>query len=102
MSDREALRETLDHLAPDNDVVSEKGCKLESGLPKPTMKQKVCFILRKRGIKKAALDNPAQAAQAVEDTVGGFVRSVYTRSSVSTHTPIDKREVLRIRDWVRA
>jgi hypothetical protein len=99
---RESLRETLDHLAPDKDVTSEKGFKLEADLQRPTMKQKVCFILRKRGMKKSGLDTSAQAAEAVENTVGGFVRSVYTRSSVSTHTPTDKREVIRIRDWVRA
>src|SRR5690606_30944642 len=34
---REALREALDHLAPDNDVRQEVGFKLEPGQTKPTM-----------------------------------------------------------------
>jgi hypothetical protein len=98
---RESLRETLDHLAPDKDVSSQPGFKLESGTSGPTMKQKVRFILRKRGVSKAAMDTPEAAVAAVDDAVGTFVRSVYTRSSVSTHTPTDRSEVLRIRDWVR-
>jgi hypothetical protein len=98
---REALRETLDHLAPDRDVTGQPGFKLESGTTGPTMKQKVRFILRKRGVSTAAMATPEAAAAAVDEAVGTFVRSVYARSSVSTHTPTDRREVLRIRDWVR-
>ena len=47
---REALRETLDHLAPDKSVSSEPGFKLEQGQTKPTMKQKVRYILKKRDL----------------------------------------------------
>jgi hypothetical protein len=43
---REALRETLDHLAPDKEVVKQQGFKLEENQTKPTMKQKVRFVLR--------------------------------------------------------
>ena len=65
------------------------------------MKQKVRFIMRKRGTPRSAAESPEAAAQAVDEIVGTFVRSVYRRSSVSTHTPTDRNEVLRIRDWVR-
>ncbi len=99
---REALRETLDHLAPDAEVIAQPGFKLEVNTHGPTMKQKVRCILRKRGMTTAAIETPQQAVQAVEESVGSFVRSVYTRSSVSTHTPTEKREIVRIRDWVRA
>lgn len=98
---REALRETLDYLAPDAEVMSQKGFKLEKDQTHPTMKQKVRFILRIRGYS-ASLTQPSEdASQAVDEAVGSFVRSVYTRSSVSTHTPTDKSEVLRVRDFVR-
>lgn len=98
---REALRETLDHLAPDADVAAMPGYKQSADTNGPTMKQKVRFVLKSRGITKA-LSAPAEAAtQSVDSAVGTFVRSVYTRSSVSTHTPTDKTEVLRIRDFVR-
>lgn len=99
---REALRETLDHLAPDADVTSSPGFKLESGTTGPTMKQKVRFLLRKRGLSHSAAQAPEAAADAIDTAVGTFVRSVYTRSSISTHTPSNKGEVIRIRDFVRA
>lgn len=98
---REALRETLDHLAPDTNVTAQPGFKLEANTSGPTMKQKVRYILRQRGMPKGAIDTPESAVEAVEQAVGTFVRSVYSRSSISTHTPTDKNEVLRIRDWVR-
>ena len=98
---REALRETLDHLAPDSDVTGMPGYKQSPDTNGPTMKQKVRFIMKSRGITKA-LSAPAETAtEFVESTVGSFVRSVYTRSNVSTHTPTDKTEVIRIRDFVR-
>ncbi len=98
---REALRETLDHLAPDADVTSSQGFRLEPGTTGPTMKQKVRFILKSRGLSKARAGTTEDATEAVDGAIGSFVRSVYTRSSVSTHTPSDKTEVLRIRDLVR-
>jgi hypothetical protein len=98
---REALRETLDHLAPDKEVIDGDGFKLETGASGPTMKQKVRYILKKRGISKTLASTPELAAESVETAVGSFIRSVYTRSSVSTHTPTEKDEVLRVRDWVR-
>lgn len=98
---RESLRETLDHLAPDEAVAAEPGFKLEKDMAGPTMKQKVRFILRKRGLPKSAMQSPESATQAVDEIVGTFVRGVYSRSSVSTHTPTDRNEILRVRDWVR-
>jgi hypothetical protein len=98
---RESLRETLDHLAPDEEVTAAPGFKLERDTNGPTMKQKVRHVLKKRGAGKAELQSPEAATQGVDEMVGTFVRGVYTRSSVSTHTPTDKKEVLRVRDWVR-
>jgi hypothetical protein len=98
---REALRETLDHLAPDADVVGSAGYKAEPNTSGPTMKQKVRYILKNRGRSKAASATTEDATIAIDEAIGAFVRSVYTRSSVSTHTPTDKREVVRILDLVR-
>jgi hypothetical protein len=66
------------------------------------MKQKVRFILGKRGVSKTASKSPEASAEAVDEIVGTFVRSVYTRSSVSTHTPTQRAEVFRIHEYVRA
>jgi hypothetical protein len=98
---REALRETLDHLAPDADVQAGQGYKAEPNTHGPTMKQKVRYILRHRGISKAAASTTEDATNAIDEAIGSFVRSVYTRSSVSAHTPSDRREVQRILDLVR-
>ena len=98
---REALRETLDHLAPDKDVQESVGYKQEPNTNGPTMKQKVRYILRNRGQSKATAATTEDATVAIDEALGTFVRSVYTRSSVSTHTPTDRTEVLRLRDLVR-
>lgn len=98
---RESLRETLDHLAPDQDVIQMSGYKQEPDTNGPTMKQKVRYILKNRGASKAHSTPAETATESIEEAVESFVRSVYTRSSVSTHTPTDKKEVIRIRDFVR-
>ncbi|HLF17693.1 MAG TPA: hypothetical protein VI749_02245 [Candidatus Omnitrophota bacterium] len=98
---RESLRETLDYLAPDNDVIQMKGYKQEPDANGPTMKQKARYIMRKRGGSKSSNASVETAADSIEEIVGSFVRSVYTRSNVSTHTPTDKKEVGRVRDFVR-
>ena len=98
---REALRETLDHLAPDSEVSSQPGFRLEPDAKGPTMKQKVRYLLSHRGLAGAFSETSERAAEAVDLAVGSFVRSVYNRSSMSTHTPTDRSEVLRVRDLVR-
>lgn len=98
---RECLRETLDHLAPDDDVIGMPGYRQEPETSGPTMKQKVRFVLKHRGAAKAAAAPAEAATEAVEAALGTFVRSVYTRSNVSTHTPTDRSEVLRVADLVR-
>lgn len=98
---RESLRETLDHLAPDNEVESMPGYKPVKDATGPTMKQKVRFILTKRGISKSLSETTENATEVVENGVGTFVRSIYTRSSISTHTPTEKAEVNTIRNYVR-
>ena len=60
------------------------------------------FILAARGQSRNMSKPPESAAVAVDEVVGTFVRSVYTRSSVSTHTPTEREEVLRVHSYVRA
>lgn len=98
---REALRETLDRLAPDEEVIAAQGYKQEKDVSGPTMKQKVRFILKSRQVSRAIASTTEEATNSVDESIGAFVRSVYTRSSVSTHTPTNKDEVLRVRDLVR-
>jgi hypothetical protein len=95
---RESLRETLDFLAPNKDVVKMDGYKQEPKVTGPTMKQKVRFILRARGMKDETA--PEQAASAIEEIVGGFARSVYTMSNTGTHGSKERSDVMRIRRYV--
>lgn len=98
---REALRETLDALAPDRDVVAMPGYKHEPNATRPTMRQKAKFILKSRDMKGAQVDHSVGVVESVDDMVSGITRSVYTRSNVSTHTPTDRDEVVRLHVWVR-
>ena len=98
---REALRETLDALAPDKDIQEQPGFKLEANTVRPTMKQKTKYILKNRGLKGGQISNPETVIGNIEEMVGGVVRSVYTRSSVSTHTTTNREEVVRVHSWVR-
>jgi hypothetical protein len=98
---REALREALDKLAPDKEVQSQTGFRFEANRTEPTMKQKVRFVLRQRGRSSSAVESSEASVEAVEAALATFVRSTYRRSNVSTHTPTNRSEVLRVRDFVR-
>jgi len=97
---REALRETLDHLAPDKDVMVQQNFKLEKDKKTPTMKQKVRFILRMRELPDNAIKPPEDAVEIVEERIASFARSVYERSSISTHVATQKGEVLQVKKYV--
>lgn len=98
---REALRETLDVLAPDADVSGSQGFKLEPDAKRPTMKQKVRHVLRSRKMPSGAIGTPETAVEGIEELLGRLTRSVYTRSSVSTHTASTREEAVRVLHWVR-
>jgi len=98
---REALRECLDHLAPDKEVMSSTGFKPETNMKNPTMKQKAVYIFNKRNLSKSKIKTSKDTIDIIEQMLASFVRSVYTRASVSTHTPTNKHEVNRIHDLVK-
>lgn len=97
---RESLREVLDTLAPDEDIKTQPDFKLESDAKGPTMKQKTVFILKARQVSKNQIKPLTDAVNIVEELIGKFIRSVYERSSIATHTHTSKEEVLKIRDYV--
>lgn len=98
---RESLRETLDKLAPDEDVESEPHYKAEANAQRPTMKQKVRYILKNRGLNSGQISTSEDTTKFIEESLGGITRSIYNRSSVSTHTPTTREEVVRIHALVR-
>jgi Predicted pPIWI-associating nuclease len=98
---REALRETLDALAPDAEVEKMPGYKLEENARRPTMRQKAKYILKNREMVDNQASLSESAVENIENAVSGITRSVYVRSNVSTHTPTSGPEVARLHGWVR-
>lgn len=97
---RELLREILDHLAPDADVVAAKGFAYEGDRKTPTMAQKVRFILRSRALSSGALAAPQNTVNAVEALVGSLARSIYDRGSLDTHVSAGRQEVRQLKRYV--
>lgn len=87
---REIVRELLDKLAPDESVKEEKTFKFEVGTNKPTMKQKVNFILRARMHGKTEMkvteDTTSMIDNHSQDAIAAIARSTYARGSAGTHT----------------
>jgi hypothetical protein len=97
---REALRETLDFLAPDDAVQGQPGFELEKDARGPTIKQKTVFILKSRRVRGAAMETAKRGVDLVEEMMGAFARSVYSRSSASTHGPASRQEATSVKEHV--
>ncbi len=89
---RESLRETLDLLAPDEEVRKQSGFKLERDRSGPTMKQKVRFILKSRGQTKNKRTVAEKSVELIESLCGDIARAVYDRASISTHVLTTREE----------
>ena len=98
---REALREIIDHLAPDSEVMVAPGYAQEKNRIGPTMKQKVRFIMKKKG-KQSSSDAPEQAVTAFEEAFAAFTRAVSERSSKATHVASERQTVVQLRRYVVA
>ena len=99
---REALRETLDHFAPDADVMAEAGFQLEKGLSRPTHRQKALYVLRKRRVSAGARRAPEEAVAMVEELGASIARSTYTRGTMSAHGQASGTEVRQMKMYVDA
>src|SRR6266705_2995923 len=84
---REVLRETLDYLAPDPDVMAEAGFRLEANMTRPTQRQKAIYILRKRRLSREQMSAPELAVSLIEEMGASITRSAYTRGARDAHTP---------------
>jgi hypothetical protein len=99
---REVVREVLDHLAPDADVMNSPGFKLENGQNAPTMKQKVRFILRARKLGDSARQTAENSVQHLDENVASVGRAVYTRGATAVHTARPREEVLNFKLYADA
>jgi hypothetical protein len=96
---REALREILDHLAPDIDVTAVPGYQHEKDRTGPTTKQKVRFIMKKKG-KQSSSDTPERTVTTFEEAIAGLTRAVYDLSSKATHIAGERQTVVQLRRYV--
>lgn len=99
---RECVRNVLDHLAPDEEVMHSPGFTFENSLDKPTMKQKARFILKSRDAGDAESRTAEDAASVLEQSVASLARSVYTRGSVSSHTTTALEEIRQFKLYADA
>lgn len=97
---REAFRETLDHLAPDEAVMAADGFVLEEGRALPTMKQKVKFILKSRGMTGTKRIVAETSLDLIETLCAEIARAVYNRASLATHLQTTRTEVLQLKRYV--
>lgn len=99
---REAVRELLDHLAPDEEVLQSPGFKLEKDRRAPTMKQKARFILKARELGPTSRRAPEQAVALLEDQIASIARSVYERGSAATHGVTTRSQLLSFKTYADA
>lgn len=97
---RESLRETLDHLAPDDDVTSQDGFAPEPGQTKPTMKQKVQYILGVRGRSKTKRVVVEKSIELIDTLAGEITRAIYNQASLAVHVETSRMEVMKIKRYV--
>jgi hypothetical protein len=99
---REMLREVLDHMAPDKDVMGSPGFQLDKNRPGPTMKQKVRYIIKKRGDGKTKASSPEDSVSAVDAVIGDLTRSAYDLGSLATHVASERRQVTQVKRYIEA
>lgn len=93
---REALRETLCVLGPDDEVEKQDWYERVKGQDKPTMAQRAKYALRQRRRAEAVEKSVLGALDVAEGIFAGFVRDIYGRSNISTHTHAGKDEAGKI------
>jgi hypothetical protein len=97
---REVLREVLDHFAPNAEVVASAGFKFEDGLTKPTMRQKVRFILAARGRSRKGSEAPEDVTVTVETMIAELTRTVYNTGSAAAHVAQERALIVKLKRYV--
>jgi len=97
---REALREVIDELAPDEDVMAVKGFQLEPDQTKPIRKQKVRYILRSQGVSGSARGAPEKSVEVIEELVTSLATSTYDRSNVAAHVASARKDVMQLKMYL--
>lgn len=99
---REVLRETLNYLAPDADVMAEPGFKLEPDLKRPTQKQKALYVFKKRKLSREASSAPELTISMVEELGASITRTAYNRGAKDAHGGSSVTEVRQLKMYIDA
>lgn len=99
---REVLREVLNYLAPDGDVMAEPGFKLEPETSRPTQRQKALYVFRKRKLSKEAITAPELGISMVEELGAQITRTAYSRGARNAHTVSSAGEVRQLKMYIDA
>ena len=89
-------------MAPDKDVMGSPGFQLDKNRPGPTMKQKVRYIIKKRGDGKTKASSPEDSVSAVDAVIGDLTRSAYDLGSLATHVASERRQVTQVKRYIEA
>lgn len=99
---REVLRETLNYLAPDKDVMAASWFKPEQGRDKPTQRQKAEYVLRGRKLSREERTAPELTITVFEETAANITRAAYTSGSKNAHTETSGPVVKQLKMYVDA
>ncbi len=99
---REVLRETLNYLAPDADVMAETGFKSEKDTTRPTQRQKALYVLRKRKLSREEMSAPELTVSMVDELGASITRTAYARGAKNAHTVSSAPEVRQLKMYVDA
>ena len=99
---RETVRETLDHLAPDPEVMAKAGFTLEPNVTRPTQRQKALHILTKRKLSREAIHAPELAVGLIEELGAQIARTTYSLGSASAHVATTGQQVRQLKMYVDA
>ena|SRR5664279_3366926 len=99
---REVLREALNYLAPDADVMAEPGFEFEKDQKRPTQRQKALHVLQKRKLSREEMSAPELTVTMVEELGAKITRTAYARGAKDAHTASSAPEVRQLKMWVDA
>jgi Predicted pPIWI-associating nuclease len=99
---REVLRETLNYLAPDGEVMADPGFRLEDNAIRPTQRQKAVYIFRKRRLSREQMSAPELTISMIEGLGAQITRTAYTRGAKHAHTVSSEGEVRQLKMYVDA
>jgi Predicted pPIWI-associating nuclease len=99
---REVLRETLNYLAPDAEVMAERGFELEKGQARPSQRQKALHVFKKRKLSREAMSAPELSLSLVDELAASIARMAYTRGAKDAHTVTSSPEVRQLKMYIDA